>query len=352
MLPIPVVAWSPSGHSITILDQSALPEKEIALELITLDDVINAIRALKVRGAPAIGVAAAMGFVTSLENSSASNVASARAQMRSFGAQLIAARPTAVNLAWAVRRVLESAIHSADAEFFQTLRAEAQKIHDEDVAMCRRIGDAGLPLITDGVRVLTHCNAGALATAGIGTALAPLYRAHEIGRRITVFADETRPLRQGARLTAWELTRAGIPVTVLPDSAAASLLREGDIDLVIVGADRIASNGDVANKIGTYPLALAAREHNVPFYVAAPWSTVDADTENGAFIPIEQRDAAELQPLPLHVSVFNPAFDVTPASLISAYITDRGVLISPANRGGLPLEVRATAHRFVAEDSI
>lgn len=352
MLPIPVVAWSPSGHSITILDQSALPEKEIALELITLDDVINAIRALKVRGAPAIGVAAAMGFVTSLENSSASNVATARAQLRNAAAQLIAARPTAVNLAWAVRRMLQSAIHSADAEFFQTLRAEAQQIHDEDVAMCRRIGEAGLPLIPDGARVLTHCNAGALATAGIGTALAPLYRAHELGRRITVFADETRPLRQGARLTAWELTRAGIPVTVLPDSAAASLLREGEIDLVIVGADRIASNGDVANKIGTYPLALAAREHQVPFYVAAPWSTVDADSESGAHIPIEQRDAVELQPLPLHVSVFNPAFDVTPVSLISAYVTDRGVLISPDNRSGLPLEVRAAAHRFVAEDAI
>lgn len=349
MLPIPVVAWSPTGRSITILDQSALPEREIALELVTLADLVSAIRELKVRGAPAIGVAAAMGFVTSLEHRTASNVAAARAQLRSTAGQLISARPTAVNLEWAVRRVVEVAIHSSDADFFRVMRAEAQSIHDEDVAMCRRIGEAGLPLVPDGARVLTHCNAGALATAGIGTALAPLYRAHELGRRIEVFADETRPLRQGARLTAWELARAGISVTVLPDSAAASLLRDGQIDLIIVGADRIAANGDVANKVGTYPLALAAREHGVPFYVAAPWSTIDPDTEDGALIVIEQRDAIELQPLPSRVGVYNPAFDVTPVSLISAYITDRGVLVSPSNRSGLPSPSRERAKQFRVE---
>ncbi|MGV3709677.1 MAG: s-methyl-5-thioribose-1-phosphate isomerase, partial [Gemmatimonas sp.] len=186
-------------------------------------------------------------------------------------------------------------------------------------------GEAGLDLIPDGARVLTHCNAGALATAGIGTALAPLYLAREQGRAVRVFADETRPLRQGARLTAWELSRAGIDVTVLPDSAAASLLRDGAVDLVIVGADRIARNGDVANKIGTYPLALAARVHGVPFYVAAPWSTVDLNMPDGKSIPIEQRASGELSPLPEGVTTYNPAFDVTPAELVAAYVTDQGL---------------------------
>lgn len=350
MLPIPVVAWSPSGRSITILDQTVLPEHEVSIELVTLDDVINAIRALKVRGAPAIGVAAAMGLVTAIENSSGNNTSVARSQLKFAAAQLIGARPTAVNLAWAVRRVVESAIHSSDADFFRTIRAEAQAIHDEDVAMCRRIGDAGLPLVNDGARILTHCNAGALATAGIGTALAPIYRAHETGKRVQVFADETRPLRQGARLTAWELARAGIPVTLLPDSAAASLMRDETIDFVIVGADRIAANGDVANKIGTYPLALAAREHDIPFYVAAPFSTLDADTESGDQIPIEQRDAIELHPMPGNVGVYNPAFDVTPASLVSAYITDHGILVAPDNRDGLPSALRKKARAFTVDE--
>ena len=326
MLPIPVVAWSSTGRSIRILDQTALPEREIARELITLDDVIDAIRTLQVRGAPAIGVAAAMGLVASLHYTAQSNGALARDQLAPSAARLIAARPTAVNLAWAVNRMLAAAVHVSDNELLVALRSEAQRIHDEDVAMCRRIGEAGLPLIFDGARVLTHCNAGALATAGIGTALAPLYCAHELGRVLRVYANETRPLRQGARLTAWELARVGIDVTVLPDSAAASLLRGGHIDLVMVGADRIAANGDVANKIGTYPLALAAREHHVPFYVAAPWSTVDPHTPDGSVIAIEQRAAEELAPLPLGVRTYNPAFDVTPAKLVSAYVTDRGIL--------------------------
>lgn len=334
MKPIPVVAWSPSGHSIFILDQTALPEREVACELRTLDDVIDAIRALKVRGAPAIGVAAAMGIVAALHTSTNSNANAARAQLQESATRLISARPTAVNLAWAVQRMLRAADRVPDDRLFAELRAEAQRIHDEDVEMCRRIGESGLPLVPDGARVLTHCNAGALATAGIGTALAPLYRAHELGRAVEVYADETRPLRQGARLTAWELARAGIKVTILPDSAAASLLRDGKIDLVIVGADRIAANGDVANKIGTYPLALAAREHEVPFYVAAPWSTVDAKTPNGAAIPIEQRAADELLPFPSGVGVFNPAFDVTPARLVTAYVTDRGLLPDASSFAG------------------
>ncbi len=330
MLPIPVVAWSPSGHTIRILDQTALPAREIACELTTLDDVVSALQTLKVRGAPAIGVAAAMGLVAALHHSANSNGAVARTQLHNSATRLIAARPTAVNLAWAVHRMVAVANDVSDDGLFAALHAEAQLIHDEDVAMCQRIGEAGLPFVPNGARVLTHCNAGALATAGIGTALAPIYCAHALGRNIRVFANETRPLRQGARLTAWELARTGIHVTVLPDSAAASLLRDGKIDLVIVGADRIAANGDVANKIGTYPLALAAREHNIPFYVAAPWSTVDPLTPDGASIPIEQRPADELLPFPADVNVYNPAFDVTPANLVSAYVTDRGILDNAA----------------------
>lgn len=325
VLPIPVVAWSSTGHSIRVLDQTALPERETVRELRTLDEVIDAIRTLQVRGAPAIGVAAAMGLVAALHHASNSDGTSARQQFASFADRLAAARPTAINLMWAIDRMRRVAAAAGDVVLLTALRAEAQAIHDEDVAMCRRIGEAGVELIRDGARVLTHCNAGALATAGIGTALAPIYLAHEHGRTVHVFADETRPLRQGARLTAWELSRAGIDVTVLPDSAAASLLRDGKVDLVIVGADRIAKNGDVANKIGTYPLALAARAHGIPFYVAAPWSTVDLSTPDGASIPIEQRASEELHPLPQGVATYNPAFDLTPAKLVTAYVTDRGL---------------------------
>jgi len=215
------------------------------------------------------------------------------------------------------------------------MRGEATRILDEDREMCRRIGEHGVTLLGEGARVLTHCNAGALATGGIGTALAPVYVAAERGRRVAVFADETRPLMQGSRLTAWELTQAGIDVTVLADNMAASLMREGRVDLVIVGADRIAANGDVANKIGTYPLALAARHHGVPFYVAAPWSTMDPATATGDDIVIEHRAADELargfasSVSPRDVAVYNPAFDVTPAALVTAFVTDRGVLRPP-----------------------
>jgi methylthioribose-1-phosphate isomerase len=322
LLPIRTVAWSADGHAIRILDQSALPELAVVHEYSALEDIIDAIRTLKVRGAPAIGVAAAMGLVVAVRRASAGNAAEARQLLPGFCGQLIAARPTAVNLAWAVNRMLATGLAAPDDH-------EAQRIHDEDVDMCRRIGEAGLPLIKDGANILTHCNAGALATAGIGTALAPIHLAHQMGRAVAVFADETRPLRQGARLTAWELAHAGIPVTVLPDSAAASLLRDGKVDLVIVGADRIAANGDVANKIGTYPLALAAREHGIPFYVAAPCSTFDPMTTTGLDITIEHRSADELVPLPAGVSVYNPAFDITPAALVTAYVTDRGILHPP-----------------------
>jgi methylthioribose-1-phosphate isomerase len=247
---------------------------------------------------------------------------------------LQATRPTAVNLFWALDRMRKHAKAAAGAgmELHQALVAEATTIWDEDRAMCDRIGEAGMGLIPQDGTVLTHCNAGALATGGIGTALAPIYRAHQAGRRVKVVADETRPLLQGSRLTAWELTRAGVPTTVISDNMAASRLRRGDIACVIVGADRIAKNGDVANKIGTYSVALAAKAHGVPFYVAAPRSTFDPATPNGAAIPIEERSATEVRQAGGTViaaaaaDVWNPAFDVTPAELITGYITDAGLL--------------------------
>jgi methylthioribose-1-phosphate isomerase len=303
-------------------------------DLVMLDEVVDAIRTLAVRGAPAIGVAAAIGLAVALEQESEgldvrARGARARELLVRYAERLIAARPTAVNLAWAVNRLLAVAGGVADDALLAAIRADAEAIRAEDVAMCDAIGRFGLDLIPDGTRVLTHCNAGSLATAGIGTALAPVHLAHREGRRVHVYADETRPLRQGARLTAWELQRAGIPVTVLPDGAAASLLRSGAVDLVIVGADRIAANGDVANKVGTYGVALAARAHGIPFYVAAPWSTIDAATPTGAEIEIEHRHADELGDLPLGARVWNPAFDVTPRELIRGYLTDRGFVKPP-----------------------
>ena len=334
VLPLLAVGWSPDRRALRILDQRHLPGAEVMRDLVTLDEVIDAIRTLAVRGAPAIGVAAAIGLVVALERESEGLEARARgARAREllvrYAERLISARPTAVNLSWAVRRLLGVAAVVPDEALLPALRADAEAIRAEDVAMCEEIGRFGLDLVPDGARLLTHCNAGALATAGIGTALAPVHRAHREGRRVHVYADETRPLRQGARLTAWELQRAGIAVTVLPDGAAASLLRSGAVDLVIVGADRISANGDVANKVGTYGVALAARAHGVPFYVAAPWSTIDVATPTGADIEIEHRHADELGDLPIGARVWNPAFDVTPRELISGYLTDRGFVKPP-----------------------
>ncbi len=275
-----------------------------------------------------------MGLVVALSDCAATDRESFLIAVHELSTRIGAVRPTAVNLPWAMERMRRAADSTpGDAPLILIeLRAEATRILDEDRAMCRRIGEHALPLLPQSPRILTHCNAGALATGGIGTALAPIYLAAEQGRAVHVYADETRPLLQGSRLTAWELEQAGIPVTVLADNMAASLLRSGAVDLVIVGADRIAANGDVANKIGTYSLALAARHHGVPFYVAAPWSTVDPATATGDDIEIEQRTAIEVS----HwngaavsasgAAVYNPAFDVTPAALISAIITDRGVV--------------------------
>lgn len=329
MQPPRAVGWSPDRQALRIIDQRLLPGIEQERDLTSLDEVVDAIQTLAVRGAPAIGVAAAIGLSVALRAASGGDGARARHLLTEYAPRLASARPTAVNLAWAVERMQRATEAVRNDELLDVLVQEAEAIRAEDAAMCERIGAHGLSIIPDGARVLTHCNAGALATAGIGTALAPLYTAHARGRALTVYADETRPLRQGARLTAWELARAGINVSVLPDGAAASLLAQGLVDLVIVGADRITANGDVANKIGTYGVALAAQANRVPFYVAAPWSTIDRATPTGTHIVIEHRQADELGDLPASVPAWNPAFDVTPRALITGYLTDRGFVEPP-----------------------
>jgi methylthioribose-1-phosphate isomerase len=329
------IAWSADRNGVRILDQRELPAREVYRDLRTVDDVATAILTLAVRGAPAIGIAAAMGITLALDGTETDRTAIARKLGAAHG-RLRSARPTAVNLAWAVDRMLETGVDHRDASTLrEMLRGEATRILEDDREMCRRIGEHGAELIPDGARVLTHCNAGALATGGMGTALAAIYVAVEQGKKVEVYADETRPLLQGSRLTAWELHRAGIPVTVLVDGAAASLMKDGEVDLCIVGADRIAANGDAANKIGTYALAIAAEHHDIPFYVAAPTSTFDAATRTGDEILIEQRSADEVRcgfgrlTAPAEVAVYNPAFDVTPSALISAIVNDRGVYRAP-----------------------
>lgn len=295
------------------------------MDLDTLDAVAEAIRSLRVRGAPLIGVVAAMGVAMEGRTLDA---------VRHACALLGATRPTAVNLHWALARMLRRAEVAAEAgeELRQVLRAEAQAIWDEDRDMCLRIGEHGATLIPAGGTVCTICNAGALATGGVGTALAPLYLAHERGRPLQVLVPETRPLLQGSRLTAWELSRAGIPCTLIGDGMIASRFRRGDVTAAFVGADRIARNGDFANKIGTYALALAARAHGVPLYVLAPTSTIDPATADGASIPIEERSAEEVagyrghRAAPQGVRVWNPAFDMTPADLVTGFVTDRGIV--------------------------
>ena len=338
---IQAVRWSPDGDAVRIIDQRMLPAQYVERDLRTVDDVCDAIATLAVRGAPAIGVAGAMGLVVSLAQHRGDSAERFGERMKEYASRIRATRPTAVNLPWAIDRMLDRARESTSSAetLLAALHEEADAILEEDRAMCQRIGEHGLPLIANGARVLTHCNAGALATAGVGTALAPLYLATERGLRIEVYASETRPLLQGSRLTAWELDRAGIPVTVLTDGMAASLMRAGNIDLCIVGADRIAANGDVANKIGTYGVAVAARHHGIPFYGASPTSTLDAHSPDGASIAIEQRDPDEVRrgfgtlTAPSGARVHNPAFDVTPAELVTAIITDRGVFRPPYDFG-------------------
>jgi methylthioribose-1-phosphate isomerase len=336
--PIQAVRWSPQGDAVRIIDQRLLPGEYAERDLRTVDEVREAIATLAVRGAPAIGVAAALGLVASLGDFAHDDGHTLRARIQAHANLLEAARPTAANLSWALHRMTgrADALPSASVPaLLAALRQEATAILDEDRRMCAAIGRHGLALVHDGARVLTHCNAGALATSGIGTALAPVYAAQAAGRRVMVFANETRPLLQGARLTAWELARAGIPVTILTDGMAPSLMRSGEIDVVLVGADRVAANGDAANKIGTYGIAVAARHHGIPFYVCAPWSTIDRATPDGAAILIEQRHGDEVRQLagiavtPADADVRNPAFDVTPAELITGIVTDKGVFAPP-----------------------
>jgi methylthioribose-1-phosphate isomerase len=342
-------AWAPSGR-VALLDQTLLPHEERWIEVGSVEGIVEAIRALRVRGAPAIGITAAMGLVAALREQTSLSRDAFLAGVERGAAAILAARPTAVNLGWALDRMRRRASDAGgDARaILAALEAEAQAIWDEDRSACERIAEHGQALLvrrseptqppsaaapdndarTVAVDVLTHCNTGFLATGGLGTALGIVHLAAERGKQLHVWVDETRPLLQGSRLTAWELLRANIPHTVIPDGAAAGLMARGKVDLVLVGADRIARNGDVANKLGTFPLAIAARRAGVAFYVVAPWSSFDPACARGDAIPIEERGAAELT-APAGSAVYNPAFDVTPAELITGYVTERGIVHPP-----------------------
>lgn len=330
---VPTVEWK--DGAVCLLDQSRLPGAVEFLTCRTYQEVADAIRHLKVRGAPAIGVTAALGVALGASSIDAKEYASFAKTVLAICDQLAATRPTAVNLFWAIERMKRrlEALHDQPVSLIKpALLAEAQAILDEDIILCKNIGRHGATLIHDGQTVLTHCNAGSLATAGYGTALGVIRAAWEQGKKIQVIADETRPVLQGARLTAWELMQDHIPVTLITDNMAGILMRQGKIHLCIVGADRIAANGDVANKIGTYSVAVLAKAHNIPFYVAAPYSTIDLKTRSGEDIPIEQRNPAEVTTIhgshpvaPDGVAVYNPAFDVTPGELITGIVTERGI---------------------------
>ena len=330
---VPTVQWH--DGAVRLIDQSRLPETVAFLDCRDVESVALAIRELKVRGAPAIGVTAAMGVALGAQSISATEYEPFSQALLAICNRLAATRPTAVNLFWAIER-MKRKLSSLRGEPVGAIKAalwkESQVILEEDIALCKAMGRHGAELIQKGQTILTHCNAGALATAGYGTALGVIRAAWEQGKQIQVIADETRPVLQGARLTVWELMQDNIPVTLITDNMAGSLMRQGKIHLCIVGADRIAANGDVANKIGTYSVAVLAKAHGIPFYVAAPYSTIDLQTKSGSDIPIEQRNAQEVTSIhgshpvaPLGVSVYNPAFDVTPAELVSGIITERGV---------------------------
>jgi methylthioribose-1-phosphate isomerase len=332
---VPTVEWK--NGAVRLLDQSRLPEHVEFVDCRDYQTVADAIRSLKVRGAPAIGVTAAMGVALGAQTIAASDYDSFVKSLLVICDHLAATRPTAVNLFWAIER-MKRKLASLRLQPISVIKGgllkESQDILDEDIALCKAMGRHGAELISTGQTVLTHCNAGALATAGYGTALGVIRAAWEQGKKIQIIADETRPVLQGARLTAWELMQDKIPVTLITDNMAGSLMREGKIHLCIVGADRIAANGDVANKIGTYSVAVLANAHGIPFYVAAPYSTIDLKTKTGADIPIEQRNPAEVTTIhgshpvaPVGVAVYNPAFDVTPAKLIAGIITERGVFL-------------------------
>jgi methylthioribose-1-phosphate isomerase len=335
---LPTIAWH--EDDIVMVDQRKLPAAEVYVTCKNVNDVAKAIKTMVIRGAPAIGVCAAMGLALGAARSKATGTKQFTTEFQRNCDQLAETRPTAVNLFWAIERMKrsfsEGALAGESVDQLRTrLRATADRIHDDDVASCRAIGAYGATLVPAEANILTHCNAGALATAGYGTALGVIRGAIEAGRKVKVLADETRPFLQGARLTAWELVKDGIDTTVITDNMAGSIMRKGDIDLVVVGADRIAANGDTANKIGTYSVAVLAKEHGIPFYVAAPWSTIDLSTKDGDAIPIEERNAREVthvgnnQLAPEGAHIRNPSFDVTPAKYITAIITERGVYRAP-----------------------
>jgi methylthioribose-1-phosphate isomerase len=331
------IDWTDDG-AIRLIDQTRLPLEEVYVVCASADEVARAIRTMQVRGAPAIGIAAAMGLAMAARTIHAPTFAAFYAGLEEIGASLVRTRPTAVNLAWAVRRLLRVAQglrKLPPAEIPARLTAEATAMREEDIRINRAIGKYGQELVPNPARILTHCNAGGLATAGYGTAVGVIRAAAEAGKHIKVWVDETRPLLQGARLTAWELARAGIPATLITDNMAGHFMGRGEVDFVVVGADRIARNGDTANKIGTYGVAVLARAHGIPFYVAAPISTLDLSLNTGAEIPIEERAPEEVTEIggrrlaPSGIRAANPAFDVTPASYIDGIVTERGVARSP-----------------------
>jgi len=328
------------GDVVVMIDQRKLPAQEVYVRCKTAPEVARAIKTMVIRGAPAIGVAAAWGIAIGMRRSTATGTQKFAAELQKICDLMAATRPTAVNLFWAIermRRVFGAAVQAGQSvdQVKDVLDREAQMIHDEDVASCRAMGAFGAGVVPADARILTHCNAGALATAGYGTALGVIRGAAEAGKSVAVFADETRPFMQGARLTAWELMRDGIDTTIITDNMSAALMGQGKVNFVVVGADRIAANGDTANKIGTYGVAVLAREHNIPFYVAAPLSTIDLRTVDGAHIPIEERSAREVthvgssQVAPAGAKIWNPAFDVTPHRFITGIITEKGIFKAP-----------------------
>ncbi len=333
---IKTLEWTDDG--VRFIDQTKLPTEEVYVTCGTYEEVADAIRTMIVRGAPAIGVAAAMGVALGVRDADADHVSELRRDFEQICDTIAETRPTAVNLFWAIQRMrdkFETVSELPVAQIKQTLVTEAQRMYLEDIANNEAMGRYGAVLLPSDGTVLTHCNAGALATCGYGTALGVIRAAVESGKKIQVYADETRPFLQGARLTAWELVKDNIPTTLISDNMAGAMMRQGKIAAVIVGADRIAANGDVANKIGTYTVAVLAKEHGIPFYVAAPWATVDMETPDGSKIPIEQRSSREVthfagkQIAPNGVKVENPAFDVTPNKYVTAIITERGVAKAP-----------------------
>lgn len=335
-MPVNTIEWI--EDKVRIIDQTELPLQKVYKEYSTPEEVWEAIKRLRVRGAPAIGVAGAFGVVLGIQNSQAGSYADFKSELDKVADYLKGCRPTAVNLAWAIERMRKTAEDNTSLpieKLINKLKAESLRIFEEDREMCRKMGEYGASLLKDGDTVLTHCNAGGLATSDYGTALAVIYRAAEQGKHIKVYADETRPLLQGARLTTWELMENNIDVTLICDNMAAMVMKQGKINAIFVGADRIAKNGDTANKIGTYSVAINANYHKIPFYIVAPTSTIDFAIPDGSHIPIEERPSKEIicgfgkQTAPTDVKTYNPAFDVTPNELITGWVTDRGIINPP-----------------------